>query len=79
MNEITFEIKEQLGTINKYESGWNKEVNIVSWTKGEAQLDIREWDSSHNHMTRGLTLYEDEAKTLYKILKEKYGNAEGEQ
>ena len=29
-NMFTFEIKEHLGVITRYESGWRKELNLVS-------------------------------------------------
>ena len=70
---VGFEIMEHVGTISKRndfgsEIGWSKEVNIVVWNGGEPKFDIREWDSTHERMTRGLTLYEDEARALAKIL-----------
>ena len=53
---ITFEIKEHLGTIANYESGWNKELNVISWNGAPAKYDIREWDEFHTRMKRGITL-----------------------
>lgn len=29
-NNITFEIKEKIAVLNQNQSGWNKELNIVS-------------------------------------------------
>ena len=53
---ITFEIKEHLGTIANYETGWNKELNIISWNGAPAKYDIRDWDEFHTRMSRGVTL-----------------------
>ena len=68
MNEVYFEIIKHIGVIDRLPSGWTKEVNLVSWNGGVAKIDIRDWDSSHERMTRGITLYEDDAKTLVKNL-----------
>ena len=69
INEVTFEIHKHFGVINKYDNGWTKECNFVSWNDGEPKFDIRDWDVSHERMSRGITLYEDDAKSLYEILK----------
>ena len=53
---ITFEIKEHLGTIAKYGTGWNKELNIISWNGGAPKFDIRDWDEHHVKLSRGVTL-----------------------
>jgi len=53
---ITFEIREYLGTIAKYETNWRKELNIVSWNGGTPKFDIRDWDEQHVKMSKGITL-----------------------
>lgn len=70
-NEIKFEIKEKIAVINQNQSGWKKELNIVSWNDGAAKYDIREWNEEHTHMSRGLTLTENEMKNLVKALEER--------
>ncbi len=66
--EFSFAIKEHIGVISTYQSGWTKEVNVVQWNGGADKLDIRDWDGEHEHMSRGITLYEEEAKTLMDLL-----------
>lgn len=61
---ITFEIVEHLGVISRYDSGWNKELNLISWNGAVAKYDVRDWDPHHERMGRGLTLYEDEMRKL---------------
>lgn len=61
---ITFEIKEHLGTIAKYESGWNKELNVISWNGAPAKYDVRDWDEIHARMSRGITLNPWEMRKL---------------
>ena len=70
---VRFEIVEHIGVISKNETGWSKEVNIVSWNDGEPKVDIRDWDEDHERMTRGITLYEKDAEKLAKLLSERYG------
>ena len=54
--KITYEIQEHFGTIARYDGGWNKELNLISWNGGAAKFDIREWDEHHERMKRGVTL-----------------------
>ncbi len=66
--EITFEIVEHIGVIANNPSGWAKELNMVSWNGGTAKYDLRDWDGTHEHMSRGITLHPEEAKKLGEIL-----------
>ena len=46
MNEekdFAFNIKEHIGVINTYASGWSKELNLVEWNGNNAKFDIRDW------------------------------------
>ena len=73
MSDITFEVVEQWGVIKVNDGGWSKEVNWVAWNGQPAKLDIRDWDPGHERMSRGITMTEKEARTLYEILHEHYG------
>lgn len=64
---ISFEIVEYLGVISRYDSGWNKELNLISWNGGTAKYDIRDWDPHHERMSKGLTLYADEMRRLTEL------------
>ena len=75
-DEVTFEVTERCGTIVERSNGWTKEVNVVIWNGGVPKIDIRDWDPSHERMSRGITLFEEEAQTLYQILKERYEGVE---
>lgn len=70
-DDFSFEIKEHLGDLFTYSTGWKKEVNLVAWNGSNPKLDIRDWDPNHERMSRGVTLRDEEAKMLVKIL-EKY-------
>jgi Uncharacterized protein conserved in bacteria len=68
MADIKFEIKEKLGTISEGSKGWTKELNIISWNDKEPKYDIRDWDSEHSKMGKGVTLTLEEIKKLKEIL-----------
>lgn len=71
--ELKFEIAEELGILSENEKGWRKELNLVSWNEREPKYDIRDWNPSHERMSKGITLTKEEAQALYEILNEEFG------
>jgi hypothetical protein len=69
-DEVTYEIVEHIGLLAQNPSGWTKELNLVSWNQAAPKSDIRDWDSTHEHMSRGVTLRPEEAKKLVELLSE---------
>ena len=67
--EVRFEILERIGIISTHPTGWNKELNIVSWNGGQPKYDIRDWDLDHEHMSRGVTLHEKEMRQIFDLMK----------
>ena len=67
--EVRFEILEHIGIISTHPTGWNKELNIVSWNGGQPKYDIRDWDLDHEHMSRGVTLHEKEMRQIFDLMK----------
>ncbi len=68
MADVKFEIKETTGVLSESAKGWKKELNLISWNDKEAKYDIRDWDSEHKKMGKGVTLNIDELKALKEIL-----------
>ncbi|QIB68421.1 hypothetical protein Ami103574_03410 [Aminipila butyrica] len=68
--EITFEVTEHIGVIATYSNRWTKELNKISWNGSKPKFDIRDWDEQHQHMSRGITLREEEMAALFDILKD---------
>lgn len=68
MNQINYEIKEHIGIISENKNGWTKELNLVSWNDNDPKYDIRDWNPTHDKMSRGITLTEEEAYELSIIL-----------
>ena len=69
--EVRFEILEHIGIISTHPTGWNKELNIVSWNGGQPKYDIRDWDLDHEHMSRGVTLHEKEMRQIFDLMKKR--------
>lgn len=70
-NDIRWDIKEHIGVIKTFHSGWQKELNVISWNDREPKYDIREWDMNHEHMTRGIMLFPDEMESICHLLKDR--------
>ena len=66
--EFKFEIINQIGVISTSSSGWNIELNRVSWNGNEPKYDVRSWSPDHTKMGKGITLSEDELITLSALL-----------
>ncbi len=68
--EFKFKVVKTLGTLSSGRSGWNKEVNVVSWNEAKPKIDIRDWNEDHTRMGKGATLTAEEASILMEILNE---------
>lgn len=65
---IKFEIVKHIVTLSENAKGWTKELNQVSWNNRPAKFDIREWDESHEKMSKGITLTDEEVQILKETL-----------
>ena len=68
--EFPYAIVKSLGQLSTSRSGWNKEVNLVSWNGGQPKLDIRDWAPDHSKMGKGVSLTQEETAILKEILAE---------
>ena len=68
MADIKYEIIKHIGNLSESSCGWTKELNIISWNGGVPKLDIRDWAPEHEKMGKGITLTEEEAEILAKLL-----------
>lgn len=73
-SEFAFEIKEHIGVLGTYSTGWKKELNLVEWNGNNAKFDIRDWDPKHEHMSRGITLRAEEMKALAGLINKYFEN-----
>ena len=68
MDTIQFDVVKHFGVISQEKSGWQKELNMVSWNGRTPKLDIRDWAPERKKMGKGVTLTEDEAAALKDLL-----------
>jgi len=68
MSEIKFEIIKRIGVLSKSNSGWEKQVNLISWNDREPKYDIREWAPDGVKMGKGVTLSKEELAALKELL-----------
>ena len=62
---MTMELIKKIALISGSETGFRKELNVVSWNGREPKYDLRNW-SPEGMALKGLTLTEEEAKELQK-------------
>lgn len=63
-NPIQFEIIDHIATLSVNNSGWQKELNLISWNNAEPKYDIRSWKDDHAKAGKGVTLFKDEMVVL---------------
>ena len=68
MSDIKYEIIQKLGVLSKSSSGWEKQLNLVSWNDREPKYDIREWSPDGEKMGKGVTLTKEELLALKELL-----------
>jgi len=68
MAKVEYEIIKPIGVLSESDSGWTKELNLISWDKGAAKYDIRSWSPDHQKMGKGVTLDAAEAEILATLL-----------
>ena len=68
MADIKYEIVKKIGVLSKSASGWEKQLNLVSWNDRDPKYDLREWAPDGEKMGKGVTLTKEELLALKKIL-----------
>lgn len=66
--EFEKEIIKQYGTFSRSESGWTKEVNLISWNNKKPKIDIRSWDADHDKSAKIATFTPEEVRLLSEVL-----------
>lgn len=66
--KLKYEIINQIGVLSTSASGWNVELNRVSWNGNEPKYDVRSWSPDHTKMGKGITLSEEELIALSELL-----------
>lgn len=75
---FVFDILEHIAEIGSNRQGY-KQLNVVSWNKAPARLDLRSWRTDENgeqQPNKGITLTDAEAQALYSALGEYLHNGQ---
>ena len=72
MADINYNIQKEIGVLSESGRGWTKELNYISWNGGKPKYDLRDWAPGHEKMGKGITLTEEEARALLKILDDEF-------
>lgn len=68
MREIQYEIVKEIAVLSTGDSGYAKEINLISWNGKEPKYDIRSFSPNREKCGKGITLNADEAAALLKAL-----------
>ena len=68
MSDLKYEIIKMIGTLSKSNSGWAKELNLISWNDRDAKYDLRDWSADGTKMGKGVTLSKEELIALKELL-----------
>ena len=68
MREIQYEIVKEIAVLSTGDSGYTKEINLISWNGKEPKYDIRSFSPNREKCGKGITLNADEAAALLKEL-----------
>ena len=68
MKEILYEIVKEIAVLSANDSGYTKEINLISWNGKEPKYDIRSFSQNREKCGKGITLNADEAAALLEAL-----------
>lgn len=68
MREIQYEIVKEIAVLSTGDSGYTKEITLISWNGKEPKYDIRSFSPNREKCGKGITLNADEAAALLKAL-----------
>ena len=76
MKEIQYEIVKKIAVLSMSDSGYAKEINLISWNGNEPKYDIRSFSPNHEKCGKGITLTADEAAALLKALQKEINSGD---
>lgn len=63
-----YEITERIGCISTNASGWERQLNMVSWNDKEPKYDLRDWAPDGSKMGKGISMTREELISLKELL-----------
>ena len=76
MKEIQYEIVKEVAVLSASDSGYTKEINLISWNGNEPKYDIRSFSLNREKCGKGITLTVDEAAALLKALQKEINSGD---
>ena len=66
MREIQYEIVKEIAVLSTGDSGYTKEINLISWNGKEPKYDIRSFSPNREKCGKGITLNRSEERRVGK-------------
>ena len=76
MKEIQYEIVKEVAVLSASDSGYTKEINLISWNGNEPKYDIRSFSLNREKCGKGITLTVDEAAAPLKALQKELNSGD---
>ena len=76
MKEIQYKIVKEIAVLSASDSGYTKEINLISWNGREPKYDIRSFSPNRETCGKGITLNADEAAALLKALQKELNSGD---
>ena len=76
MKEIQYEIVKEIAVLSASDSGYTKEINLISWNGREPKYDIRSFSPNREKCGKGITLNADEAAALLEALQKEVNSGQ---
>ena len=76
MKEIQYEIVKEIAVLSASDSGYTKEINLISWNGREPKYDIRSFSPNREKCGKGITLNADEAAALLEALQKELNSGD---
>ena len=76
MKEIQYEMIKEIAVLSTSDSGYTKEINMISWKGNEPKYDIRNFSPNREKCGKGITLTADEAAALLKALQKELNSGD---
>lgn len=63
-----YEITERIAVLSTNSSGWERQLNLISWNDHESKYDIRDWSPDGSKMGKGISMTKEDLIALKGIL-----------
>lgn len=68
MAGVSYDIVKKVGIVSQSPKGWEKQLNIISWSGRAPKYDLRDWAPGGEKMGKGITLTREELQSLKRLL-----------